>query len=148
MIDHLENRKNKRNKMKRVIILVFRNNCWTFYYITDFFNEYHILYKIKVLLPHLTFSKSFMISISFLLRYVCCTGGIHYENSKWTYILCWLGHPHCLLYDPLSAPLTAIARGSFVLFHISIWSLATIFLHLNLIHVSKTQFLGMEEWLK
>jgi hypothetical protein len=36
----------------------------------------------------------------FLLEYIHCTGEIHCDNSKYTYIVYWLDHPHCL------APLT------------------------------------------
>jgi hypothetical protein len=42
--------------------------------------------------------------------------------------------PLCLPLNPLPAPLKAITRSFFVLFHISIWSPSIIFPHLNLLH--------------
>jgi hypothetical protein len=58
---------------------------------------------------------------NFLLEYIHCMGGIHSDNSDYTYIIHWLARPHRLSPSPpIPTPLKAIARGFLAQFHIGI----------------------------
>jgi hypothetical protein len=72
-------------------------------------------------------------STFFIRIYLLYGGGVHCHNSKWTYIVLWLYHLH-----PLPAPCKAIARGLFVVFHVSICSPSTLFPPLNPLHSPPT----------
>jgi hypothetical protein len=68
----------------------------------------------------------------FLLVYVCCTGGIHSDNSKYRTLV--RSPPRSLPLSLLPTTLKAIARGFFVLFPIGIWNLSTTYTYLNFLH--------------
>jgi hypothetical protein len=76
------------------------------------------------------FSCSFFFVCLFVLPF-CSTG-------VWTQVITLvrraLYHSSHSAALPFSSPLKVIARGFFVLFHISIWSPSTIHTHLNLLH--------------
>jgi hypothetical protein len=58
--------------------------------------------------------------VNFLLGYVCCTGGFSVTiPNRLTLYIGWIT-PQSLPLDLLPAPLAAIARGFFVLFHVGI----------------------------
>jgi hypothetical protein len=67
--------------------------------------------------------------INFLLGYICYTRGF-----IMTILICLTSPPLSLYLILFPSTLKAIARGLFVLFHISIWSPSTIYPHLNLLH--------------
>jgi hypothetical protein len=72
-----------------------------------------------------------------LLGYICYRGRNSWWQS-WLDLYCTLvrSPPPSLPLNPVSIPLKAIARGFFVLFHISICSPSTIYPYLNLLHSS------------
>jgi hypothetical protein len=67
--------------------------------------------------------------INFLLGYIHYARGIQTDNSIW--LILYISYIISL--NLFLTPFKAIARGFLVLFHIGIWSLSTIYHHLNLL---------------
>jgi hypothetical protein len=74
-------------------------------------------------------------SFFFLIRvYSLYMGDSLWQFQMELYYTLFSSPPPSLPFDPLPATLKAIARGLFILFHISIWNPSTIHPHLNLFH--------------
>jgi hypothetical protein len=96
-------------------------------YSSKFVNAYLLIYSIlkrdyaactlhSVIFHLISMSIHLHLPYSFFkLRYFCCMGGIHCDNSKQAYIVHWLDLPPIPLPSPLT-PLKAIARGFITLF--------------------------------
>jgi hypothetical protein len=89
--------------------------------------EIDYIYKILCLL----FGNALQFFKTFLLGYICCTGGIHSYNSKYTYIVYWLVRLFISLPQYPTALFKAIARAFIVM--LCIGSPSNMFPHHNLL---------------